>query len=423
MDSAFGGYKTPLQRERKLRRWKQQEVIDRIKQLAHGCGYRNTLDGFEVNALSRLENGRIGRPRDPLPELFARLYDKPEEVLFPTHGSVWGAAVQVSNQGPGGLSPPSLIEAMEGTWAKLETLAALLHPDPDMLRRQFLQLLAATGGGALLSPNGVPERRLAGQTWITALAQESAQFGHRMEATDVGSITPEQLEQEVERLARDFLTQPAAPVVAELGYLRDQTFSLLEGHQYPHQWADLNIIAAKLCGLLATASSDRFGCYDAAAKHLRTAWLCADRAGHSELKAWVWESEAPSTSGLAATSRQPTAPARAASMQAEALSRSGSAAWRLVPEAASAIETAPRKRSSSLPRPVRQSTARTRRDKSASSPSPSPTRCAARATLTCGSAIPAVSRTPGTSWRMQSACSRWAYPNSRTRTSPWRAWI
>src|SRR6266508_1833293 len=287
MDSAFGGFKTPLQRERKLRRWKQQQVIDRIKQLAHERGYRNTLDGFEVNALSRLENGRIGRPRDPLPELFARLYDKPEEVLFPTHGSVWGAAVQVSNQGPGGLSPPSLIEAMEGTWAKLETLAALLHPDPDMLRRQFLQLLAATGGGALLSPNGVPERRLAGQTWITALAQESAQFGHRMEATDVGSITPEQLEQEVERLARDFLTQPAAPVVAELGYLRDQTFSLLEGHQYPHQWADLNIIAAKLCGLLATASSDRFGCYDAAAKHLRTAWLCADRAGHSELKAWV----------------------------------------------------------------------------------------------------------------------------------------
>jgi hypothetical protein len=108
-----------------------------------------------------------------------------------------------------------------------------------------------------------------------------------MEAAEVGSVTPEQLERQVERLARDFLTQSAVPVVAELGYLRDQTFGLLEGHRYPHQWADLNVIAAKLCGLLATASSDRFGCYDAAAHHLRTAWLCADKAGHSELKAWV----------------------------------------------------------------------------------------------------------------------------------------
>jgi hypothetical protein len=287
MDSAFGGFKTPLQRERKLRRWKQQQVIDRIKQLAHERGYRNTLDGFEVNALSRLENGRIGRPRDPLPELFAGLYDLPEEVLFPTHGSVWDAAVRVGNQGLGGLSLPSLIAAVDGIWAKLEALSAVLHLDPDMLRRQFLQLLAATGGGALLSPNGASERRLAERAWITALAQESAQFGRRMEAAEVGSVTPEQLERQVERLARDFLTQPAVPVVAELGYLRDQTFGLLEGHRYPHQWADLNVIAAKLCGLLATASSDRFGCYDAAANHLRTAWLCADKAGHSELKAWV----------------------------------------------------------------------------------------------------------------------------------------
>jgi transcriptional regulator with XRE-family HTH domain len=249
MDSAFGGFKTPLQRERKLRRWKQQQVIDRIKQLAHERGYRNTLDGFEVNALSRLENGRIGRPRDPLPELFARLYELPEEVLFPIHGSVWDAAVRVGNQGLGGLSLPSLIEAVDGIWAKLEALSAVLHLDPDMLRRQFLQLLAATGGGALLSPNGASERRLAERAWITALAQESAQFGRRMENAE--------------------------------------TFGLLKGHRYPHQWADLNVIAAKLCGLLATASSDRFGCYDAAANHLRTAWLCADKAGHSELKAWV----------------------------------------------------------------------------------------------------------------------------------------
>jgi transcriptional regulator with XRE-family HTH domain len=83
MESTHHGYRTPLQRERKLRSWKQQQVIDAIKRLAHEQGYGHSLDGLEVNALSRLENGRIQRPRDPLPELFAELYGKPAEILFP----------------------------------------------------------------------------------------------------------------------------------------------------------------------------------------------------------------------------------------------------------------------------------------------------------------------------------------------------
>jgi transcriptional regulator with XRE-family HTH domain len=88
MESNYHGYRTPLQRERKLRGWKQQRVIDDVKQLAHDEGYGNSLDGLDVNALSRLENGRIHRPRDPLPELFATLYGKSAEMLFPAGGEL-----------------------------------------------------------------------------------------------------------------------------------------------------------------------------------------------------------------------------------------------------------------------------------------------------------------------------------------------
>jgi len=287
MDCTFEGYRTPLQRERRLRGWKQQYVVDQIKQLAHGDGYRKTFDGFEVNALSRLENGRIQRPRDPLPTLFAKLYGKPEEALFPTPASAWNGAVQVGNQALSSYSPGLPMEALDGISAKLEGPAALLNLDSDMLRRQFLQFLVATSGGALFTLPSAREQRVAERAWIMALGQESAQFGQRIEAAGVGSMTPGQLEQEVERLAHDFVTQPAVPVLAEVADLRSQAFGLLEGHQYPDQVRDVYANAAKLCGLLAIASSDRFGCYDAAIKHARTAWLCADKAGHNELKAWV----------------------------------------------------------------------------------------------------------------------------------------
>lgn len=77
------GYRTRLQRERLVRGWTQQQVVDRLKRLAFEAGYGLTLDGLEVNALSRLENGRILRPRAPLPELFAALYELPVAVLLP----------------------------------------------------------------------------------------------------------------------------------------------------------------------------------------------------------------------------------------------------------------------------------------------------------------------------------------------------
>jgi tetratricopeptide (TPR) repeat protein len=48
----------------------------------------------------------------------------------------------------------------------------------------------------------------------------------------------------------------------------------------------LYLLAGQACGLLASASSD-LGRYDEADTHARTAWLCAELAGHNKLRGWV----------------------------------------------------------------------------------------------------------------------------------------
>ena len=74
-------YKTPLQRERHIRGWSLEEVVEGLQQLARKHGYGEL--GIDANAVSRHERGVIKRPRAPLPELYSRLYRKPVRVLWP----------------------------------------------------------------------------------------------------------------------------------------------------------------------------------------------------------------------------------------------------------------------------------------------------------------------------------------------------
>jgi hypothetical protein len=74
-------YKTPLQRERRIRGWSLEDVVESLQQLAGKHGYGEL--GIDANAVSRHERGVIKRPRAPLPELYGRLYRKPVRVLWP----------------------------------------------------------------------------------------------------------------------------------------------------------------------------------------------------------------------------------------------------------------------------------------------------------------------------------------------------
>ncbi|KAF4405602.1 XRE family transcriptional regulator [Streptomyces lycii] len=121
---------------------------------------------------------------------------------------------------------------------------------------------------------------------MQAAAEESAAWASWAEASNVGEIAIEQFMADIRALSRDYLTGDPAALFARTRHLRDRVFALLEGHQHPRQSADLYVASGYLCGLLAWMSSD-FGCLRDADTQGRTAWLCAELAGHNELWAWV----------------------------------------------------------------------------------------------------------------------------------------
>ncbi|MGW4238639.1 helix-turn-helix domain-containing protein [Streptomyces sp. NPDC004749] len=121
---------------------------------------------------------------------------------------------------------------------------------------------------------------------VLSAAAESATWAQWAESTNVGEIALEQLLADVRTLADDYLTGDALSLFRRTRAQRDRTFALLEGHQPPRQSADLYMAAGYLCGLLAWMTSD-LGNLRAADTHGRTAWLCAENAGHDALRAWV----------------------------------------------------------------------------------------------------------------------------------------
>lgn len=170
---------------------------------------------------------------------------------------------------------------------------------------------------------------------ILAAAHESSEFARKAGMTNVGPTTLEQLDAEIRRLARDYMTRPPSSLVPEIIALRAQAFSLLEGHQYPDQTKHLYLVTGQLCGLLAHAAFD-VGNGHAAETHARTAWLCGNLAGHDSLRAyarWVqsnvayWDGRIDDTAGLASSGQEyattGTTMIRLASQEARAQARLG----------------------------------------------------------------------------------------------------
>lgn len=162
-------------------------------------------------------------------------------------------------------------------------------PDAD------LRLLSSTASSAeptspeSTSPALVVATVLAepsGSELVRLAADESATWAQRAEASNVGDIALEQLMADTQALASDYLVSDPLPLFARTRTLRDRVFTLLDGHQYPRQSADLYVVAGYLCGLLAWMSSDLGRLRDADTQG-RTAWLCAELAGHNNLRAWV----------------------------------------------------------------------------------------------------------------------------------------
>ncbi|MBT2401711.1 helix-turn-helix transcriptional regulator [Streptomyces sp. ISL-100] len=121
---------------------------------------------------------------------------------------------------------------------------------------------------------------------VGADAADSALFLSFVSQTNVDDLVLEQLDADIARLAADYVSQPVATLFREISGLRRMVFRLLEGRQRPYQTGHLYLAAGRLCGLATHVALD-LGQFRAASTHARTAWSCAESAGHNELQAWV----------------------------------------------------------------------------------------------------------------------------------------
>jgi len=151
------------------------------------------------------------------------------------------------------------------------------HPFAELVQPPG-QPVVGTAAGGVRAPSAEEEVAIA--------ASESARFGQLAEQTNVGPHTLGQFEADLRRIVRTYPNRPVYPMFVELRELRDRSFELLEGRQRPDQSRDLYLVAGTLCGVLANASFD-LGWMDAAETQARTAFLCAELAGHNGLRAWI----------------------------------------------------------------------------------------------------------------------------------------
>ncbi|MGW3556287.1 XRE family transcriptional regulator [Streptomyces sp. NPDC000963] len=117
-------------------------------------------------------------------------------------------------------------------------------------------------------------------------AVRSAEFARFIAQRNADEVVVEQLDADVGRLARTYVSHPLMEQYVEIKRLRDGVFELLRGRQHPRQTTELYLSASRLCGLFAHVCLD-LGDYDSAATHARTARASAEAAGHEGMLAWV----------------------------------------------------------------------------------------------------------------------------------------
>ncbi len=121
---------------------------------------------------------------------------------------------------------------------------------------------------------------------IAMSADRARDFLTRIEASNVGAETLDQLIDDVRRLVTAYNQQPLPTLLSDLVDTQNRAFELLEGRQPPAQARDLYLIAGIACGLMAKASHD-LGAFHDAMTQARTGYACADNAGHDGLRAWI----------------------------------------------------------------------------------------------------------------------------------------
>jgi transcriptional regulator with XRE-family HTH domain len=142
-------------------------------------------------------------------------------------------------------------------------------------------------GGKLLScwQAADEERRSRGKIQRTLLtAGQESEFLAALDSEDVDS---EPVGGIIEHLAISYLNTAPAPMLAQAAQLRSTIVRTLRSHERPASLEmEYLIAAARLSGVLSYAALD-LGASRDARLHASAAFNCAERAGDSELAAWV----------------------------------------------------------------------------------------------------------------------------------------
>ncbi|MGH3772170.1 MAG: hypothetical protein ACRDRW_12370, partial [Pseudonocardiaceae bacterium] len=113
---------------------------------------------------------------------------------------------------------------------------------------------------------------------------ESVELLRRTEASDLGTSTLEQLEEQVEHLGTEYFTVPPAEFRATVLSWRRYVARLLEGKLTLRERHHLHAVAGWLSGLVAEAS---LAVGDEAEPHCATALSLAQEVGDARLAGWV----------------------------------------------------------------------------------------------------------------------------------------
>lgn len=141
-------------------------------------------------------------------------------------------------------------------------------------------LEAVMHGAVILAPSASPEETLR------MAANRARKFALLAGQADLSGETLEQLADDVKYLCQTYPQKPLPLLLGDLVTTQDTLLSLLENRQRPQTASQLSLLAGVTGGLLAKASHDT-GDPHSAMTQARTAFLCADAAGHDGLRAWI----------------------------------------------------------------------------------------------------------------------------------------
>lgn len=117
-------------------------------------------------------------------------------------------------------------------------------------------------------------------------AAASLRFASSVTPSNVTDDALEHLSFEISRIATSYVHAPLFPLFGDLLHVRNQIFRLLTGRQRPQQTRELFFLAGTACLLLSHASQN-LGDTNSAIAQVRTAWICAEQADHTGLRAWT----------------------------------------------------------------------------------------------------------------------------------------